>query len=250
MQTALTRADGPPIGAEQVHGGARQLAGQAATDEQLVALWLHGRPADTRRAYARDAARFFEAVGRPLGRVRLADVQAYADGLADLAPATRARRLNAVKSLFAFALRLGYVPFNVAAPVRAPAVKAARAERPCGPGRRPPNGRRTVGRPGRRRYSSRSTRASRKTFSTSRSASSWRRAAMPTSDSAMRKNAPISASTVRTTRVSRPCPRNSRQSRARIGESTVARHSRVPGSNSVTSYTISADRPRNLPTCR
>ena len=118
-----------PAPAEDVPGGAQQLARQAAGDEQLVALWLHGRPADTRRAYARDADRFFEAVGCPLGRVRLADVQAYADGLAALAPATRARRLNAVKSLFAFALRLGYVPFNVAAPVRAPAVRAARAER-------------------------------------------------------------------------------------------------------------------------
>jgi len=102
---------------------------QASSDAQLVALWLHGRPASTRTAYARDAAAFLAFAAKPMGRITLGDIQAYIDGLDGLAPATRARRINVVKSLFTFAHRLGYVPFNVAAPVKPAPVKNTLAER-------------------------------------------------------------------------------------------------------------------------
>ena len=102
---------------------------QASTDDQLVALWLHGRPPTTRAGYEADARRFRAFVGKPLGLVALGDVQAFNDTLADLAPATRARTISVVKSLFSFAHRLGYVPFNVAAAVRAPKLKNVLAER-------------------------------------------------------------------------------------------------------------------------
>ena len=105
-------------------------AAQADTDDQLVALWLHGRPANTTRAYRADWERFAGFVDEnPVRAVKLGDVQAYADSLDGLAPATRARRLNVVRSLFAFALRIGYLQFNVAAAVKTPTIKDARAER-------------------------------------------------------------------------------------------------------------------------
>jgi integrase/recombinase XerD len=102
---------------------------QAATDEQVLALWLHGRSPHTARAYRADVAAFGAFVGKPLRTVTLGDVQAYGDALDGLAPATRGRRLAAVKSLFSFTQRIGYIVFNVAAPVQAPAVKNVLAER-------------------------------------------------------------------------------------------------------------------------
>ncbi|WP_345772051.1 tyrosine-type recombinase/integrase [Azospirillum formosense] len=102
---------------------------QATSDDQLVALWLHGRGRHTRRAYAADAAAFRAAVGTPLRAVTLGALQAFADTLAGRAPASRARALSAVKSLLAFAHRLGYLPFDVGAAVAVPPVKGTLAER-------------------------------------------------------------------------------------------------------------------------
>ncbi len=86
---------------------------QAATDTQLVDLWLHGRSEHTQRAYRGDGERFM----------------AFADGLGTLAPASQARILAAVKSLLSFAHRLGYVPFDVGKALKLPPRKATLAER-------------------------------------------------------------------------------------------------------------------------
>jgi hypothetical protein len=70
---------------------------QAETDEQLVGPWLFGRSPHTVRAYRREAAgflAFLEARGRGLATATLGDLQAYADGLAALAPASRQRALE------------------------------------------------------------------------------------------------------------------------------------------------------------
>ncbi len=82
-------------------------------DGALLRLWLHGRPAGTQAGYRADAARFLAFVAKPIRITTLADVQGYMDTLGALAPATQARRINVVKSLFAFAYRVGYCPFDV-----------------------------------------------------------------------------------------------------------------------------------------
>jgi len=105
------------------------IAPQADHDAELVALWLHGRPAATRRAYGRDADRFLAFVAKPLPAVALGDLHAYADALAGVAPSTRARYLSAVKSLLAFGHRVGYLPADVGALVKLPAIKNTLAER-------------------------------------------------------------------------------------------------------------------------
>jgi integrase/recombinase XerD len=72
------------------------------TDEQLIALWLHGKSPHTRDAYQRDV-RYFQAFceGRPLPRMKLNDVVAFSDALTaqGYAVGTIRRRINAVKSL-------------------------------------------------------------------------------------------------------------------------------------------------------
>ena len=99
-------------------------------DAALIALWLHGRPPATRRAYRADAAALLACLGGvPLRRATLADLQVFAASLARLAPASRARRLAAAKSLFAFGHRTGLLPADVARPLRLPRAKNVLAER-------------------------------------------------------------------------------------------------------------------------
>lgn len=98
-------------------------------DDRHVAIWLHGRPEHTQRAYGADIARFRGGAGKPLAGVTLGDVQRFADSLAELAPASRYRALSAVKSLLAFGHRTGYLPFNAGSLLRLPAVRNALAER-------------------------------------------------------------------------------------------------------------------------
>lgn len=102
---------------------------QAHDDETMLRLWLDGKAGHTQRAYAADVNAFLAHVGRPFRTVTMGDVQAFGATIAHQSPATRARKLGSVKSLLSFAHRLGYVAFNVGAPVRLPAVKETLAER-------------------------------------------------------------------------------------------------------------------------
>lgn len=112
--------------------GAGLVPQQAASDNQLVAMWLDGRSASTARAYGADAAAFMVYVGKPLRSVTVGDVQGFGKSLNEMASASRARKLSSVKSLLTFAHRLGYVVFNVGALVPLPPVKATLAERIMG----------------------------------------------------------------------------------------------------------------------
>jgi integrase/recombinase XerD len=99
------------------------------SESQFLEIWLHGRSPHTRRAYRADITRFLSGAGKPLARVTLADVQAFADSLEKLAPASRYRTLSAVKSLLAFGHRIGYLPFDVGRALRLPGVRDRLAER-------------------------------------------------------------------------------------------------------------------------
>jgi site-specific recombinase XerD len=98
-------------------------------DGQLIELWLNGRSLHTQRAYRADIERFRAGAGKPLTRVTLADLQNFAGALEKLAPASRCRILSAVKSLFAFGHRIGYLTFDVGRVLRLPAVRSRLAER-------------------------------------------------------------------------------------------------------------------------
>jgi site-specific recombinase XerD len=102
---------------------------QADNDSQVFTMWLHGRPATTQRAYAYEVRGLLSAVGKSLAQVTLGDLQGYFSTLESLAPASRARAINAVKSLFSFAQRIGYLHFNPAAAVHGPKIKNTLAER-------------------------------------------------------------------------------------------------------------------------
>lgn len=101
------------------------------SDEMLIAMWLHGRPASTQAEYQRDIAKFRSIVVKPLPATTLADLQHYQSTLIDanLKPATLKRKLNCVKSLYSFAASLNYISFNIAAALRLPKGKAIAAHR-------------------------------------------------------------------------------------------------------------------------
>ena len=106
-----------------------EIVNQADTDGQVLALWLHGRSKHTQRAYSTKAGRFLAFAMKPLVRVSLGDVQAFADSLTGLAQSSKAQSLATIKSLLAFAHKIGYIPFNVGAARQLPKAKNTLAER-------------------------------------------------------------------------------------------------------------------------
>ena len=92
----------------------------ALGDSHLVRMWLSGRPDNTVRAYQTDISGFRLHVCKPLRQVTAADLIDYAETLAYLATATQHRKLSVVKSLFSFAMKLGYISLDPAAALRLP----------------------------------------------------------------------------------------------------------------------------------
>lgn len=105
------------------------IVNQADTDGQVLALWLHGRSKHTQRAYSAKAERFLSFSMKSLVGVSLSDLQSFADSLTGLAQSSKAQTLAAIKSLLAFAHKIGYIPFNVGAALQLPKAKNTLAER-------------------------------------------------------------------------------------------------------------------------
>ena len=96
----------------------------------MVDLWLDTyRSPATRAGYEIDIRALRAFTDLPLRSITVRDLQAFAATLEYLAPATICRRLSAIKSLWKLAHRLGYLPFDVAAPIPLPAIRDALSER-------------------------------------------------------------------------------------------------------------------------
>jgi integrase/recombinase XerD len=96
---------------------------QAKNDDHLLDLWLSGLSENTQDAYRRDVAQFRTIThNKPLPTITLEDAHQYALWLHDhsLSDASIRRKLNAVKSLFTFALKVGYLHINVMPMIRIP----------------------------------------------------------------------------------------------------------------------------------
>ncbi len=102
---------------------------QATHDAELISMWLHGRCANTRRAYERHVSNFLRLVEKPLTHVTVGDVQDFADTLAYQKPRSSNQGLSAIKSLLSFGQTVGYLPFNVGAVVKLEKVPNDLAER-------------------------------------------------------------------------------------------------------------------------
>ncbi len=104
---------------------------QADDDLHLIRLWLQGKSSHSQEAYVRDIEQFVDFVDLPLNEVKLQHFWDWATHLKQKGalPATQARKLAAIKSLFSFAHRIGYLLFNVGAAVTLPSVPEKLSER-------------------------------------------------------------------------------------------------------------------------
>lgn len=108
---------------------AQQLAAAATIDQALVRMWLHGRPANTADAYGRDVASYFAWSGKTVATTTLADLQGWADTMGEASEATRARRLNAVRSLLKFAQSMGVIQLNPGAAMKVAKARSRKGEK-------------------------------------------------------------------------------------------------------------------------
>ncbi len=108
-----------------------QRSSQANDDMHLINLWLQGKSPHSQEAYELDIEQFVDFVDKPLSEVKLQHFWDWIDSLKQKGalPATQARKLAAVKSLFSFAHRIGYLLFNVGAAVTLPNVPEKLSER-------------------------------------------------------------------------------------------------------------------------
>lgn len=96
----------------------------APSDDELVAMWLHGRPTSTQHVYRWAVDAFRAAVPKPLTLVTLADIQGWTDGLPEAANSRRSA-IFAIKGFYRFCVQLGAVRWDPMAMVRAPLAQYA-----------------------------------------------------------------------------------------------------------------------------
>lgn len=87
------------------------------------------RSRSTARVYRLEIYRFLDFIDKPLRMATLSDLQTFADSLEHLAPASQARALTTIRSLFKFAFRIGYTLFNVAEVLEVPRVNVTSEQR-------------------------------------------------------------------------------------------------------------------------
>lgn len=108
-----------------VNTGDLSLVAPDTDDEKLIYLWLHsgkrGRNVNTQACYLRQWRAFSDCVRKPLQAVTLTDLEEWSRTLTGT-PATQRTRVQAVKSLFSFATKVGYLRMSPAVMLEAPPV--------------------------------------------------------------------------------------------------------------------------------
>jgi len=89
------------------------------TDGDVIKKWLHNKSKHTKEAYYTDVKQFLNFFDhKRLSQVTVDDLQAFEESLSNLSPASRYRKLAAIKSLLSFGQKIGYLPVNVGAAMR------------------------------------------------------------------------------------------------------------------------------------
>ena len=104
----------------------------AATDDgSLLRMWLLGKSDRTQRLYTRTICQFLSFAGVPLVDVKLEDLTQWLDSLIyrQYRQNTISLKVSVVKSLFAYAHRIGYLDLNVTAAMKTPSQANAIHER-------------------------------------------------------------------------------------------------------------------------
>jgi len=105
------------------------LAGPSKTDALFIQSWLHGRSKNTIDTYIGAIIDFYEDVNKPIQNVTLEDFQGFINSFTHLMPATRSKKIAAIKSMMSFGHKMGYLAVNVGIVVKLPKLEDKLAER-------------------------------------------------------------------------------------------------------------------------
>lgn len=102
----------------------------AQSDRELILVWMADKSRTTQASFKGTVAKFLEFIDKPLVDVRIEDLQLWKQGLsARYEPTTVANKVLVIKSLFSFAVKVGYLTINIGSFIKPPKTKEALAEK-------------------------------------------------------------------------------------------------------------------------
>lgn len=111
------------------NAGDYSLVDRSTTDDLLVSMWISRKSsAATQKQYRRCYGQFAGFVGKPLQEVNYNDLVSWAGALTG-AKNSQKVAISAIKALFTFAQKIGYIRVNPAVMIEAPKAKETLAER-------------------------------------------------------------------------------------------------------------------------
>jgi integrase/recombinase XerD len=109
---------------------ARHQITKARSDRELILIWMADKSRTTQASFKGTVAKFLEFIDKPLVDVRIEDLQLWKQGLsARFKPTTVANKVLVIKSLFSFAVKVGYLTINIGSFIKPPKTKEALAEK-------------------------------------------------------------------------------------------------------------------------
>ena len=102
----------------------------AQSDRELILVWMADKSRTTQISFKSTIAKFLEFIDKPLVDVRIEDLQLWKQGLsARFKPTTVANKVLVIKSLFSFAVKVGYLTINIGSFIKPPKTKEALAQK-------------------------------------------------------------------------------------------------------------------------
>jgi integrase/recombinase XerD len=102
----------------------------AQSDRELILIWMADKSRTTQASFKGTIAKFLEFIDKPLVDVRIEDLQLWKQGLsARFKPTTVANKVLVIKSLFSFAVKVGYLTINIGSFIETPKNKEKLAEK-------------------------------------------------------------------------------------------------------------------------
>ena len=102
----------------------------AQSDRELILIWMADKSRTTQISFKSTIEKFLEFIDKPLVDVRIEDLQLWKQGLsARFKPTTVANKVLVIKSLFSFAVKVGYLPINIGSFIKPPKTKEALAQK-------------------------------------------------------------------------------------------------------------------------
>ena len=87
---------------------------RAETDRDLVLIWLGDKSRTTSVSYSSIVTGFFSFINKPLSEVQIEDLQLWHRRLQLTdRPSTVANKIRAIKSLFSYGVKVGYLEINI-----------------------------------------------------------------------------------------------------------------------------------------